>query len=126
MAHWHDDDASLNEADAHKGGRSWRGAATDGVQPSTRAARSAVSYDELLAHGLRAPTLADAAAPRALPPLPPPADVACDTAREPQLVKNEAGRWELQRVGDETPPAALKRPGAELAAAQRKRMVRNT
>jgi hypothetical protein len=122
MAHWHD--AALDEADPREGGSTRRGAATGSVRPSTHDVRVSVSYDELRAHGLRAPTLVDAA--QAAPPPPPaPDDPVSNAASEPLLVKNEAGRWELQRAPDEEPPpAALKRPGAELAAAQRKRMVR--
>jgi hypothetical protein len=85
-----------------------------------------LDYATLQAHGLLAPTLVQHAAfidppvPRAASPPPEPESAV-------QLVKNEAGRWELQRaLGEAEPPAlALKRPGAEQAAAIRKRKARD-
>lgn len=84
-----------------------------------------LDYETLQAHGLREPKLVEHAAFMVAPP--------AVQARSPepeglgvQLVKNEAGRWELQRaLGEsEPPPAALKRPGADEAAAVRKRKAR--
>ena len=80
-----------------------------------------LDYATLQAHGLQEPALVQHAAfiepaARAVSPQPEPESAV-------QLVKNEAGRWQLQRVlGESEPPvAALKRPGAEQAAAIRKR-----
>ena len=87
--------------------------------------RRGLNYAALQAHGLREPQLVEHAA--FIEPLAP-ARAASPPEREAavQLVKNEAGRWELTRaLGElEPPPAALKRPGAEAAAAQRKRKAR--
>ncbi len=108
MARWHD--AALQLGDA--------------VAPECAPGRrTEVGYAELQAHGLRAPTLADNPPPP--PPPPPPPDPECREPPEPLLVKNEAGRWEMQRAPDAEPPAqALKRPGAEQALDARKRRVR--
>ena len=80
-----------------------------------------LDYATLQAHGLLEPVLVQHAAfidspvPRAVSPPPEPESAV-------QLVKNEAGRWELQRaLGEPEPPVALKRPGAEQAATIRKR-----
>jgi hypothetical protein len=80
-----------------------------------------LDYATLQAHGLLEPVLVQHAAfidspvPRAVSPPPEPESAM-------QLVKNEAGRWELQRaLGEPEPPVAMKRPGAEQAATIRKR-----
>ena len=80
-----------------------------------------LDYAVLQAHGLLEPALVQhpafiEPAPRAVSPQPEPESTV-------QLVKNEAGRWQLQRaLGESEPPViALMRPGAEQAAAIRKR-----
>lgn len=96
---------------------------------AARASQAAtVTYDTLRAHGLHVPTLVDAAQPRARA-----ARAGSDLIgsvveetiqSEPELVKNAAGRWELRAPLPQSPPPPLKRPGAELAAALRTRLVR--
>lgn len=87
--------------------------------------RRGVDYATLRAHGLREPKLVEHAAFIEPGPAPRAASPQEEREADVQLVKNEAGRWELQRaLGEhEPPPAALKRPGADLAAACRKRKV---
>jgi hypothetical protein len=101
------------------------GSERDAVAVAAAAAakrRAAVPYELLRAHGLQPPSLLADVVPQQ-PPLPTPPPAA--ERPSPRLVKNAAGRWELQRApgDDEPPPEPLQRPGAELAAAVRKRKV---
>ena len=92
------------------------------VQDVAEQRRRSLDYATLQAHGLLEPTLVQHAAF-----IDPPASRAVSPQAEPQsavqLVKNKAGRWELQRAlgALEPPVVALQRPGAEQAAAVRKR-----
>jgi hypothetical protein len=92
---------------------------------SARQQRRGLDYATLQAHGLREPRLVEHAA-FIEPPAPARAVSPPEREAAVQLVKNEAGRWELTRaLGElEPPPAALKRPGADEAAAARKRKAR--
>ena len=89
--------------------------------------RRGLDYSTLQAHGLMAPKLVEHAA-FVEPPAVARAASPPETEAAVQLVKNEAGRWQLTRaLGEvEPPPAALKRPGADEAAALRKRKARAT